>query len=111
MFCFSFSQGYDPSIFYPKRPNKDLFRNLTEQCVRHYIPFLEEMPNPSFINETYNFIVDAIFGFSFRGDVRPPYDSIIDIMKNVSVPLASVDIPSGRWLLIVNAPVQLAPNL
>lgn len=87
--------GYSPEIYYPKRPNKDLFANLTIQCKRQSIPFIEDMPDYLYINEQYNFIVDAIFGFSFRGDVRPPFDTIIDMLRSVSVPIASVDIPSG----------------
>lgn len=87
--------GYEPVMYYPKRPNKDLFRILTEQCIRQGIGFLEEMPSAQFINETYNFVVDAIFGFSFRGDVRAPFDTILDVLKSVSVPLVSIDIPSG----------------
>lgn len=85
-------------MYYPKRPNKDLFTNLTIQCKRQFIPFLDDMPDASYVNENYNFVLDAIFGFSFRGDVRPPFDSIIDILKTVSIPLASVDIPSGEYL-------------
>ena len=54
------------------------------------------MPDAGYINETYNFVLDAIFGFSFRGDVRPPFDTVLDILKTVSVPLASIDIPSGK---------------
>merc|ERR1712168_922036 len=65
--------GYSPEVFYPKRPNKDLFNTLTIQCQRHAIPFLEEMPDNSHVNEHYNILVDAIFGFSFRGDIRPPF--------------------------------------
>lgn len=87
--------GYCSEIYYPKRPSKDLFNNLTIQCKRQFIPFVDEMPNAQYINEHYNFVVDAIFGFSFRGDVRAPYDMIIEILKTVSVPIASVDIPSG----------------
>ena len=62
--------------------------------------FLEETPNASYINENYNFVVDAIFGFSFRGDVRAPFDVILDVLKAVSVPIASVDVPSGMFSLL-----------
>jgi NAD(P)H-hydrate epimerase len=87
--------GYAPEIFYPKRPNKDLFNTLTIQCQRHAIPFLEEMPENTHINEHYNILVDAIFGFSFRGDIRPPFLELIDALKTISIPIVSVDIPSG----------------
>lgn len=48
------------------------------------------------IDEAYNLVVDAIFGFSFKGAVREPFRSILDVLKNTTVPLASIDIPSGR---------------
>lgn len=48
------------------------------------------------IDEAYNLVVDAIFGFSFKGAVREPFGSILDVLKNTTVPLASIDIPSGR---------------
>lgn len=87
--------GYSPEVFYPKRPNKDLFNTLTIQCQRHAIPFLEEMPDNTHVNEHYNILVDAIFGFSFRGDIRPPFLELIDALKTISIPIVSVDIPSG----------------
>lgn len=39
-----FLQGYEPTILYPKRPNKPLFQGLTTQCQKMEIPFLTEMP-------------------------------------------------------------------
>ncbi|XP_043541556.1 NAD(P)H-hydrate epimerase-like [Chiloscyllium plagiosum] len=37
--------GYEPSIFYPKRPSKPLFEALTTQCQKMDIPFLTEFPS------------------------------------------------------------------
>lgn len=37
-------EGYEPTILYPKRPNKPLFQGLTTQCQKMEIPFLTEMP-------------------------------------------------------------------
>uniref|UniRef100_A0A673UHX6 NAD(P)H-hydrate epimerase n=1 Tax=Suricata suricatta TaxID=37032 RepID=A0A673UHX6_SURSU len=65
--------GYQPTIYYPKRPNKPLFNALVTQCQKMDIPFLGEMPpevGGSLIDELYELVVDAIFGFSFKGDVR-----------------------------------------
>ncbi|KAG7457943.1 hypothetical protein MATL_G00232570 [Megalops atlanticus] len=88
--------GYEPSIVYPKRPNKPLFKNLTVQCEKMDIPFLAEMPTEAeVIDEAYNLVVDAIFGFSFQGAVREPFGTILDTLKKATVPIASVDIPSG----------------
>ncbi|XP_054620704.1 NAD(P)H-hydrate epimerase [Dunckerocampus dactyliophorus] len=87
--------GYEPSILYPKQPNKPLFHGLTTQCQKMEIPFLTEMPEAPVIEEAFNLVIDAIFGFSFKGAVREPFGSIIDILKKTTVPIASIDIPSG----------------
>jgi NAD(P)H-hydrate epimerase len=90
-----FFQGYEPVIFYPKRPNKPLMNNLATQCQKMNIPFLSALPSSTDINSEYKFIVDAIFGFSFKGDVRTPFDEVLKTLKEVQVPLCAVDVPSG----------------
>lgn len=40
-------------------------------------------------------ILDALFGFSFQGEVRDPYKEIIGIFEKTTKPIVSVDIPSG----------------
>lgn len=87
--------GYEPTVLYPKRPSKPLFQGLTTQCQKMEIPFLTEMPEAEVIDEVYNVVVDAIFGFSFKGAVRDPFGSILDILKKTTIPVASIDIPSG----------------
>lgn len=47
------------------------------------------------IDELYELVVDAIFGFSFKGDVREPFRSILSVLNGLTVPIASIDIPSG----------------
>jgi len=39
--------------------------------------------------------VDAIFGYSFSGEVKPPFGQVLARLKPLKQPLASVDIPSG----------------
>ncbi|KAJ8273624.1 hypothetical protein GJAV_G00103730 [Gymnothorax javanicus] len=103
--------GYEPSIVYPKRPNKPLFQNLTVQCEKMDIPFLPEMPSEAaVIDETYRLVVDAIFGFSFKGAVRDPFGTILATLKKVTVPIASVDIPSG-WDVEKGNPDGIQPDL
>ncbi|KAH6592470.1 hypothetical protein BASA50_008086 [Batrachochytrium salamandrivorans] len=84
--------GYEPLIYYPKRPNKALYQNLVTQCSSFGIPFVDSadaaLPLASLI-------VDGIFGFSFSGDIRPPFDSILRILKASTLPIVSIDIPSG----------------
>lgn len=48
------------------------------------------------IDEAYNLVIDAIFGFSFKGAVREPFGSILNVLKKTTVPIASIDIPSGQ---------------
>ncbi|KAL8442267.1 hypothetical protein Emag_006560 [Eimeria magna] len=43
----------------------------------------------------YSVLVDAIFGFSFRGPLRAPYLELIQKAKATRLPVFSVDVPSG----------------
>lgn len=91
--------GYSPTILYPKRGKKDLFTNLVAQCESLDVPFLDELPTKEDINSQYNVVLDAIFGFSFKGwrggGKDTPFDSIIATLKTVDVPIVSIDVPSG----------------
>lgn len=40
-------------------------------------------------------ILDAIFGFSFKGPIRAPFDSALSLISTSGLPIVSVDIPSG----------------
>jgi len=88
--------GYKPNIHYPKQTDKPLFKNLVTQCVGVNIPFLPSFPHDiKEIDANYDLIVDGIFGFSFKGEIRSPFDTIISILKQSKKPMASIDIPSG----------------
>ncbi len=69
---------------------------------------MESMPNQSIDVEAsnvecgnYHVIVDAIFGFSFKGEPREPFASILQNMKKMqndsesNAQIISVDVPSG----------------
>ncbi|XP_072917417.1 NAD(P)H-hydrate epimerase [Hemitrygon akajei] len=103
--------GYEPAIFYPKQSSKPLFQSLTTQCQKMDIPFLAEFPSePALIDEVYNLVVDAIFGFSFKGEAREPFASILTILEAVTIPIASVDIPSG-WNVEKGNPQGIQPDM
>ncbi|XP_045143954.1 NAD(P)H-hydrate epimerase-like [Echinops telfairi] len=103
--------GYQPTIYYPKRPNKPLFTALVTQCQKMDIPFLSDLPlEPMLIDELCELVVDAIFGFSFKGDVREPFQSILKVLGGVTVPIASIDIPSG-WDVEKGNAEGLQPDL
>jgi len=40
-------------------------------------------------------IIDAVFGFSFQGEVREPFGPVIQTFSEAKVPIVSVDVPSG----------------
>ena len=43
----------------------------------------------------YQVIMDAVFGFSFSGAVRAPFDTVLPRLAATTTPVISVDIPSG----------------
>eukprot|EP01051_Picozoa_sp_SAG22_P000738 SAG22_NODE_23_length_31399_cov_35.631313_7_plen_276_part_00 len=97
--------GYRPSVVYPKRPAKQLFRNLVAQSEQLGIPVLSELPGGGGGGDgsaaaaaglqEFGLVVDAIFGFSFKGQPRAPFDSILAALRASPAPVLSVDIPSG----------------
>lgn len=119
--------GYLPSVVYPKRPSrgesKELFDGLVMRLEQYRVPFLEEPPaTPEAVLSSFDLVVDAIFGFSFKGEARDPFNKFITLMGAVSsasraegmkveadgssssslaavgsegIPVVSVDIPSG----------------
>ncbi len=79
-------------VHYPKPSKADLFGRLVTQLKSLDVELLEALP-PSLDN--YDVVVDALFGFSFKGAPRPPFDSILKLLLDTSQPIVSVDIPSG----------------
>ncbi|XP_020712164.1 NAD(P)H-hydrate epimerase [Athalia rosae] len=86
--------GYEPQVYYPKRPNNKLYQNLMHQCMENGVQLLAEISDFKPLNE-YIVIVDALFGFSFKPPVRREFQKIIDLLKQSIVPICSIDIPSG----------------
>ena len=85
--------GYEPRVLYPKRPSRPLFVNLAAQMEMMAIPMLDAMPEQ--LDQEYDLVLDAVFGFSFAGAVRPPFDAVLEAMRRSTLPVCSVDIPSG----------------
>ena len=55
------------------------------------IPFTEDFDNTL---TSSDFIIDAIFGFSFQPPVREPFPAVIEALTKTSKPVLSVDSPS-----------------
>ncbi len=43
----------------------------------------------------FDLIIDGLFGFSLKGNPRPPMDKIIEQINCSKVPILAVDVPSG----------------
>ncbi|CAM9739720.1 unnamed protein product [Laminaria digitata] len=86
--------GYKPTCLYPKPTSRQLFTNLVEQCKQLGIEFLPTCPSAEGLG-AYDVVVDAIFGFGFKGDPRPPFDTILEDLSKCSTPVVSIDVPSG----------------
>lgn len=80
--------GFNISLYYPKRTDKQLYKNLTHQCVEMNIPILCTLPTTTEVECNYGLIVDALFGFSFKPPVRPEFMPIIELMKITQIPVA-----------------------
>ncbi|KAK0726834.1 YjeF N-terminal domain-containing protein [Lasiosphaeria miniovina] len=84
--------GFLPTVYYPKRSKNDLYQRLVKQLEDLDVPFVEDFPAAL---ESTDHVVDAIFGFSFSGEVREPFPAVIQAMANTKVPVTSVDAPSS----------------
>ncbi|MCJ1367136.1 hypothetical protein MMC16_006268 [Acarospora aff. strigata] len=84
--------GYQPTIYYPKQTSNELYQRLATQLKNLNIPFTNDFHSAL---QSTNHVVDAIFGFSFAGEVREPFSAIIEALTTASIPVTSVDAPSS----------------
>ncbi|KAK0533396.1 hypothetical protein OC835_003041 [Tilletia horrida] len=96
--------GYCPKVWYPKRGKAELFSRLVQQLVNLEVEFVDQEDFEDAL-ETADVVLDAIFGFSFKGEVREPFREPLELLKDESrmefeqrsklPPIVSVDIPSA----------------
>ncbi|KAF7364863.1 NAD(P)H-hydrate epimerase [Mycena venus] len=105
--------GYKPTIYMPKLGSKDIYQRLHTQCKNMSIPTLSEGEESLRTTlKSSDVILDAIFGFSFKGPIRPPFDSALPMLSESGLPIVSVDIPSGWDVEAGNeAGVGLTPDV
>ncbi|KAI9698571.1 MAG: hypothetical protein M1820_007461 [Bogoriella megaspora] len=84
--------GYQPTMYYPKQSKNELYQRLSKQLKDLNIPFTDDFS--SAIQNTDR-VVDAIFGFSFSGEVREPFPKVIEALRDSKVPVLAVDAPSS----------------
>ncbi|KAK3030168.1 hypothetical protein RJ639_039645, partial [Escallonia herrerae] len=96
--------GYTPFICYPKRTAKPLYTGLVTQLESLGVPFVPVEDLPADLSNEFDIVVDAMFGFSFSGTPRPPFDELIQRLLSLGnhdktqkeLPIiVSIDIPSG----------------
>ncbi|XP_075758917.1 yjeF N-terminal domain-containing 3 isoform X3 [Pelodiscus sinensis] len=103
---------YEPTIFYPKRSLNSLYRDFTTQCEKMDIPFLSYLPTEvQLINDAYNLVIDAILGADAEpGEVQEPYTSILATLKQIRIPIISLDVPSG-WDVEAGNSEGISPDM
>ena len=97
--------GYQPTIHYPKQSKNELYQRLVTQLKSLEIPFSDDF-EAALADASH--VVDAIFGFSFSGEIREPFPAIISALEETSVSVTSVDAPSS-WT-IENGPPDSGPG-
>lgn len=102
--------AYNVQVVYPKQPSRELFANLRKQCDDVGVEFVD-MPASL---AGYDVVVDALFGFSFHGSLRAPFDDIVaavaDGVAGDGPALVCVDVPSG-WDVESGPPSDGTPVL
>ncbi|KAM8875678.1 yjeF N-terminal domain-containing 3 isoform 2-T2 [Spinachia spinachia] len=106
---------YEPTIYHPQRSSQSLHQDFTVQCEKMDIPSLSYLPTEvsyasamntrpvvraqrqvQLINDAYNLVIDAMMGPDADcANLREPYPGILVTLKQIKIPIASVDVPSG----------------
>lgn len=80
-------------ILYPKQGKNEIYERLKKQCESYKVNFKEIDVINNFTE--YDLILDAVFGFSFKGEIRAPFGDVVNKMKAYQDKIVSIDIPSG----------------
>ena len=98
--------GYKPTMYFPKQGKNELYQRLRTQLEQLKVPFTDDFS--SALGKS-DWIIDAIFGFSFSGEVREPFPGVIQALASSKVPVLAVDAPSS-WN-IEDGPPSDGPGL
>ncbi|XP_053992679.1 NAD(P)H-hydrate epimerase-like [Hylaeus volcanicus] len=95
------------TVLYPKKNSNDclvqnLYSRLLDQAEHEGCKIITDIKETSSsidiitgLNSNFDIAVDAFFGFGFKGSMREPYNSIIQILNETTLPIVCVDVPSG----------------
>ncbi|KAK5107347.1 hypothetical protein LTR62_001363 [Meristemomyces frigidus] len=87
-----FHFGYKPTMYYPKQSKNELYQRLRTQLEQLKVSFTDDFPSAA---QHTDYIIDAIFGFSFSGEVREPFPAVIQALAQSKKPVLAVDAPSS----------------
>jgi NAD(P)H-hydrate epimerase len=89
-------QGFSPTIFLLSE--KETLTSEAKRALEKLpvdIPILSDIAILRSSLPEFSLVIDAIFGFSLKGAVRGLAAEVIKLLREVEVPILSIDIPSG----------------
>ncbi|KAF4555893.1 NAD(P)H-hydrate epimerase [Elsinoe fawcettii] len=94
--------GYRPSIYYPKQGKAEIYARLLTQLKDLRVPVVQDFQQGV---EEADVLVDAVFGFSFSGEVREPFPAVIKALEEAKghKKVLAVDAPSS-WNIETGPP-------
>ena len=97
--CYTLADDPSSTLFYPKQGGNAFYAKLRKQCENLSIPQVGASDDSasafrSALSDS-DVVMDAIFGFSFKGEPRAPFDTVLQDLIHTDKPILSVDIPSG----------------
>lgn len=90
--------GYTPTVLYPKPSRPELYDRLQKQLTNLAIPIEKDAGAIQTHLDSADCVIDAVFGFSFSGEVREPFVAIIAALAHTAKPILAVDNPSS-WAI------------
>lgn len=67
-------------MYYPKQSKKDIYQRLNKQLQDIDVKFVDDFDGAL---EKADVVVDAVFGFSFEGEVREPFGKVVEALEKV----------------------------
>lgn len=69
-------------VCYPKQTDKPLYKGLVTQLESLQIPFVDaDHVLDGALDSKCDIVMDAMFGFGFKGAPRPPFDALLDRLR------------------------------
>jgi len=95
-----FHFGYDVEVCYPKRSGREaIYGRLVTQLETLRVPFVDvsSLIDAGSLQKKYDVALDGVFGFSFAGSPRAPFDALLGLLSPNSdpPPIVAIDVPSG----------------